>query len=365
MNVLRLLLTAGLMAATANLVADSHEAAGEANAKALIGHAQSAVGQVVRAAQAEPKLDTGKSEAKPFWEAMKGLNESLYKAETGLSLQDQTFFSNVAAARAQVIQADVALTMNGGGSSTVQSSMKTLSELVTRLDDSFSLETARASHGDELSKAEVSKLEQLHAQQEDLMKKLDQVERNAARNNKAMQAGIKKMREESKKIRGAKRTAAGFATGFRSARLMSSWMWGWHWWWGPWGAWCPGWIDINIDIWVDWIDVTPFDWALVDAGVNIDDLDLAELSEADLAEYDGFLADGDFSLNDDDMRAMTSDMELGWDAVDSDAGLDVMQGMESNYDAAPFEPEFEANTFEDHGMSDFGGGFDDFGDGDW
>ena len=364
MKLLKPLFAIGLMVLSAHLLADSHEASGQANAKALIGHAQSAVGQVVRAAQADPKLDAGKSEAKPFWEAMKGLNESLDKAETGLSLQDQTFFSNVAAARAQVIQADVALTMNGGGSAAVQTSMKTLTELVTRLDDNFSKETARAKKGDKLSKEEVSKLKQLQAQQKDLMKKLDQVERNAAKNNKEMQAGIKKMREESKKIRRAKRTAAGFAAGFMSARLMSSWMWGWHWWWGPWGVWCPGWIDINIDIWVDWIDVAPFDWDLVDMGVDIGDLDLADLSDADLAASDDFLAGGDFSLDDNDMRALTSDMELGWDAVDSDAGMDVMNGMESNFDDAPYEPAFEANTFDGHGMSDFGGGFDDFG-GDW
>ena len=142
-------------------------------------------------------------------------------------------------------------------------------------------------------------------------------------------------------------------------------MWGWHWWWGPWGVWCPGWIDINIDIWVDWIDVAPFDWDLMDLDVDISDLDLTDLSDDDLSATDDFLAGGDFSMDDDDMRAITSDMELGWDAVDSDAGMDIMHDMESNYDDAPYEPDFEANTFDDHGMSDFGGGFDDFGGGDW
>ena len=365
MRVIQSLIAIGLMLFTANLLADSHAAAGQADARSLIGHAQSAVGQVVKAAQADPQLDTGRSEAKPFWEAMKGLNTSLDKAETGLSLQDQTFFSNVAAARAQVIQADVALTMNGGGSAAVQSSMKILSELVTRLDDNFSMESARLKQGDKLTRAERQQLDQLKKQQRDLMKKLDQVERNAAKNNKEMQAGIKKMREQSKKIRNARRTTAGFVGGFLAARMLSSWMWGWHWWWGPWGVWCPGWIDINIDIWVDWIDVVPYDWDLVDVGVDIGDLDLMDLSDADLAATDDFLAGGDFSLDDNDMRAMTSDMELGWDAVESDAGMDIMQGMESNYDDAPYEPAFEANTFEDHGMSDFGGGFDDFGGMDW
>ncbi len=364
MKTVQSIITIGLMLFAANLLADSHEAAGQADAKALISHAQQAVGQAVRAAQADPQLDAGKSEAKPFWEAMKGVNESLDKAETGLSLQDQTFFSNLAAARAQVIQAEVAVTMNGGGSAAVQSSMKTLTALVTRLDDNFSKESVRAKQGGKLTKTERQQLDRLKKQQRDLMKKLDQVERNAAKNNKAMQAGIKKMREQSKKVRNARRNTAGFASGFLAARMMSSWMWGWHWWWGPWGVWAPGWIDINIDIWVDWIDVAPYDWDLVDMDVDIGDLDLADLSADDLAATDDFLADGDFSLNDDDMRAMTSDMELGWDAIEGDAGMDIMNGMESNYDDAPYEPAFEANTFEDHGMSDFGGGFDDFG-GDW
>lgn len=351
-----------LLLFTSIVMADSHEAAGQADARALIGHAQSAVGQVVRAAQSDPQLDAGKSEAKPFWEAMKGVNESLDKAETGLSLQDQTFFSNLASARALVIQAEVAVTMNGGGSAAVQSSMKTLSELVARLDDNFSKESVRAKQGNKLTKTERQQLDRLKKQQRDLMKKLDQVDRNAAKNNKAMQAGIKKMREQSKKIKRARRNASGFASGFLAARMMSSWMWGWHWWWGPWGVWAPGWIDINIDIWVDWIDVVPYDWDLVDMDIDIGDLDLTDLSDADLVASDDFLVSGDFSLDDDDLRAMTSDMELGWDAVESDSGMDVMDGMESNFDDAPYEPAFEANTFDDYGMDDFGG---DFGGGDW
>ena len=275
------LLTLTLLVA-APLAAESHEASDQADAAALLNSAQRAVGQVVRAAQANPSLDAGKAEAKPFWDAMKQVNEALEKAQTGLSLKDDTFFTNLAAARAQVIQAEVALRMSGGGNEVLSSSMATLSGLVAKLDDNYSKEAARLKQGGDLTRDERRQLDELKQQQEDLMAKLDQVERNAAKNNEEMQEGINMIREQSEKVKKSGNTAAGFVGGFLAARLMSSWMWGWHWWWGPWGAWCPGWIDINIIIWDDWLDVALYDWALVDAAVDIGglDLDLLDISDA-------------------------------------------------------------------------------------
>ena len=76
MKILHSLMAAGLLLSSANLLADSREGAEHANAKALIGHTQFAVGQVVRAAQSDPQLDADRSEGRPFCEVMKGLNAS-------------------------------------------------------------------------------------------------------------------------------------------------------------------------------------------------------------------------------------------------------------------------------------------------
>ena len=77
-------------------LADAHESAGQADASKLLSKSQRAVGQVVRAAQANPKMAVGNASSKPFWDAMKEVNEALDKAQTGLTLKDDTFFSNLA-----------------------------------------------------------------------------------------------------------------------------------------------------------------------------------------------------------------------------------------------------------------------------
>ena len=359
-SVFKMLTVALFVFMAMNSLAAEDTQANKINAKALLDNAQRAVGQVVRAAQANPQLKGGGSKSKPFWDAMKQINVSLDKAQTGLALKDDTFFNHLASARAQVYQAEVAISMTGGGDTALNSSMKTLSGVITRLDEGYSKDAVRARSDEKLTATEEKQLDKLIAQQADLMKKLDQVERNAARNSKEMRAGIKKIREQSKQLKRARNRASAF----HSARIMSSWMWAWHWWWGPWGVWCPGWIDINIIIWDDWLDVVDYDWAMIDYVVDVDDLaldSLDDISDAELSDADDYLEDNDFSLDDGDLQSITSDMDLGWGAVESDSGHEVMDSYEDNFDSVPFERDFEPSTFDSYGMDDFGGGFDDFG----
>ncbi|WP_428027405.1 hypothetical protein [Altererythrobacter sp.] len=360
---------------------------GQMDAAELITRSQRAVGAVVRAARAAPQLDSSKSEAKPFWKAMKELNEALDKAQTGMTLKDDTFFTGLASAHGQVIQADVAITMSGANNAALTKAMQTLTGLVTTLDQNYSKEAARLRKGGELTKEERRQLDELKKQQKEIMAKLDQVERNAAKNNKKMQEGIKKIRREAEKIRRAGYTSSGFVDGFIASRIMSSWMWGWHWWWGPWGAWCPGWIDINIIIWDGWIDAVPYDWGYVDVAIDIDyvalelDMGTLDISDADLIAADDYLIDQEFDINDGDLVAMTDELDLGWDDVQTQDGLDIQDMVEHNFEEVPFDmgSEAEIESFEDYAMDDFGedfgtmdlgfdfdaesfDGFDDFGD---
>lgn len=339
--------------------------ANQATAADLIREAQRAVGQVVRAAQTDPNLKTDNADAKPFWQAMKYLNESLEKAETGLTIQDDTFFSNLATAVAAVQQAEIALTMNASSNAAVTSGMGTLAGIVRALDDNYSKEAARVDQGDKLTAAEKKQLKDLKAKAGELEKKLGEVEKKAAKNDKNMQEGIEKIRQEAKKIRKASRTANGLAAAMVASRFMSGMVWGWHWWWGPWGYWGPGWIDINIIIWDDWIDVCPYDWDLADSYIDTSDLglDTIDFEAEELADTGDWLDEGDFSLSDADMVDLTDNLDVGWDEVDTDAGAAVMQGMESNFDAMPYEPEpmMPMDTFDDFGgYDDFGGDFGDW-----
>ena len=338
----------------------SAQDAQQANASDLIKSAQRAVAQVVNAAQNDPSLKQDKAEAKPFWDAMKDLNHNLERTQTGLTLKDDTFFTSSASARSNFAQADIGVTMSGSGDQAVAGAMATLGGIITSLNENYSKEAARLKQGGELTATERQQLDKLIAQQDELMKKLDEVEKNVGKNDENIKAGIEKIRKNSQKIRNSRRTGAGFAGAFFAGAFMYDWLWGWHWWWGPWGGWCPGFIDINIIIWDDWIDDYDYDWDLVDDYIDVGELGLDDLDidDAELAASSEFLDAGDFSLQDGDLAELTSDLDYGWDDVSTDVGTEIRENYESNFDnSAIYERELPVETFQDHSMNDFGGDF--------
>lgn len=349
------------------LLAGVAEAKGtqQANASDLIRNAQRAVGVVVRVAKNYATLSSADAKSKPFWDAMKDLNENLAKAETGLTLKDNTFFSSLASASAGYAQAKIGIIMSGSSNQLLDKAMGTLSGILNTLNENYSKEAARLKKGGKLNDAEKKKLDKLIAQQDELLSKLDKVEKNVASNNEKIKKGIKKIRENSKKIKNSRYTTAGFAGGFFAAHMTYDLLWGWHWWWGPWGGWCPGFIDANVIVWDDWVDHYEYDWGLVDDYVDAGDLELdtIDIDASGLAESDAFLDNGDFGLADGDLEAMTSDLEHGWDDVSTDTGAEIMKGIDSNLDnSAVYEREEPIETFQDYGMDDFG---DDFGGSDF
>ena len=346
-------------------VAEAREAK-QANASELIGSAQRAVGMVVRAARDDATLSSDNAKAKPFWDGMKDLNENLAKAETGLTLKDKTFFSSLASASAGFAQAKIGLIMSGNSSQKIDEAMGTLSAILDTLNQNYSKEAARLKQGGKLTDAEKQQLDRLIAQQDVLLSRLDVVEKKISSNNAEIKKGIKKIRKNSKKIKRSKYTAAGFAGGFFAAHTTYDLLWGWCWWWGPWGSWCPGFMDVNVIIWDDWVDHYEYDWVLIDHYVDVADLELDSINidDAELVESDAFLDDGNFGLADGDLEEMTSDLDHGWDDVSTDTGAEIMEGTDSNLDnSAIYDTESPIETFEGRGMDDFGGDFggSDFG----
>lgn len=336
------------------------------NAADLMGSAQRALGMVVRAAKKETTLSLNSAKAKPFWDAMKDLNVNLAKAETGLTLKDNTFFSSLASASAAYAQAKIGLVMSGASNPSIDKPMDTLQGIIESLNNNFSKEAARLKQGGKLTAAEKKKLDKLIAQQDALLAKLDKVEKNVAANNKEIKKGIKKIRENSKKIKNSRHTAAGFAGAFFAAHLTYDLLWGWHWWWGPWGGWAPGFININVVIWDDWVDHYVYDWDLVDDYVDVADLemDAIDIGDADMLASEAYLNDGDFGLGEGDLQEITSDLDYGWDDVSTDTGAEIMNSYDSNLDnSSVYETEAPIETFQDYGMDDMGGGFGggDFG----
>ena len=331
----------------------------QASALDLIKSAQRAVGQIAKSAQSDATLNPDKAEAKPFWDAMKELNEALDKTHTGAILKDSTFFSSLATVSALTKQAEVAYTMNNSSNPHVEEGISALSGIVRTLDDNYSKESARLKQGGDLSATERQQLEKLKAQQKELLKKLDDVEKNAANNNDEMKKAIEEIRKNSRRISNSRWGVGDFVGSMIAARMMSDWLWGWHWWWGPWGGWCPGIISINIDIWDVWVDDYIYDWDLLDVYVDVAELELyaIDIDEYELLETTDWLESSDFDFDDGDLAELSSDLDYGWDDVSTDAGEEVMRGMEQNLNQVPYEPDFEVETFDDYGMDDFGGDF--------
>jgi len=354
----------------------SAPAADTANAADLIRAAQRVLGQVVKTAREDPILEPDGADAKPFWEAMKIANESLDKADTALTLEDDTFHSNLALAVAAVQQAEIALVMNGSENAALSSSMDDLANITTALDENYSKEAARLNGSEKLTRSERQQLDKLKAQQDELDKKLAEVEKTVGKDSEEIKKGIADIRRSSKQVRNATYTSAGFVGAMFASRMMWGWTWGWHWWWGPMGWWGPGYIGINIGIYDLWFDSAIYDWAIVDTYLDVAALDLEldladayfadEFDAVDLDETGAWFDDNDFGLEEGDLLELTEDIPGGWDDVESDVGLEVMDGFQQNFDSMPFEPDFGGaiDTFDDFGgYDDFGGGFDDFGGG--
>lgn len=359
-KITRQLLPATLVAFSL-LLSMAPASAEQASADDLVKSAQRAVGQVVRAAQDDPALKPDDAQAKPFWDAMKNLNESLDKALTGLMLKDATFFSSLASVSALAKQAEVAYQMNDSKDPHVAEGIESLTKIVEALDSNYSKEAARLKEGGDLSSSERQQLEKLKAQQAEMLKKLGEVEKNAANNNKEMQDAIKEMRRQSRRISDSRWGVGDFVGSMIAARVISDWLWGWHWWWGPWGGWCPGFISINIDIWDVWIDDYDYDWALLEAEIDIVGLGLhdIDIDDFEVLEAESFLEETDFRLDEGDLVDLSSDLDVGWADVTGDVGAEIMDGYESNFEEVPYQESFEVESFEDYGLDDLGDAFDD------
>ena len=355
-------LSLALVVAVLHLAGPAHAGQpSQLNAEDLLNAAQQSLAYVVSVSRADAALSADDASNKPYWDGLQDTGTNLEQAKTALAARDDKFFTAMASANAGYVQAEIALLMNGNSNPKIASGMKSLGGTLETLGENYSREAARLKQGGELTAAEQAQLDKLIAQQDELMKKLDEVEKNVAKNNAEMKAGIEKIRKESQKIRRSRSNVGGFVGGFFAAHYVYDWIWGWHWWWGPWGGWCPGYIDIGIIVWDDWSAGLVYDWDIVDDYIDVAELEY-ELLELDDALYDeslSYLDDGDFGF-DGDMGELTQELEFGWDDVYTDTGMELVEQVEENLDvSAIYERSAPVETFEDYGIDDFGGA--DFG----
>ncbi len=89
----------------------------------------------------------------------------------------------------------------------------------------------------------------------------------------------------------------------------------------------------------------------------LDGAQTGDIDEYQLLETGSWLEDSEFLLDGGELTALTDEFDIGWQDVSGDAGADLLNGYESNFDQTPYEDAFEIETFEDYGLDDLGDAF--------
>lgn len=316
----------------------------EVNAADLVKAADRAIGYAVaRASESDdPALSQENEEAKPFWQALARLNEAVEKVDRGLTLQDETFHTNLALATSAVEEVKITFGMAEARDSAVIEGIEKTDVALALLRDNYSKEAARLKKGGDLTPEEVAQLEKMKEKQAELQKRLEEVEGKVA-NNETLKKGVQQLKKKSQQVSNCRSDVPGFLFAMTAMNIMNGWLWGWHWWWGPWGPWAPSYIVIVQDIYVDALPYFDYDWDLVD-----DYVDYADYEE--LAGYD-------LEVEFDDAEFEAVDTVLDPD----DFVLPGAETMDMSADELAHEGEMDVMTLDDFNVpADFG----DFGAGD-
>ena len=335
----------------------------EVNAADLVKAADRAIGYAVSKAResSEAALSQDNEEAKPFWQALGRLNEAVDKVDRGLTLQDETFHTNLALATSAVEEVKITFGMTGARDSAVIEGIEKTDVALALLRDNYSKEAARLKKGGDLTPEEVAQLEKMKGQQADLQKRLEEIEAKVA-NNETLKKGVQQLKKKSQQVSSCRSDVPGFLFAMTAMNIMNGWLWGWHWWWGPWGPWVPGYVVVIQDIYVDAIPYLDYDWALADDYVDyaayeeLEGYDLAV--ELDAAEFDAV----DTALDPNDFVFPGSEaMDMSADELAYEGEMDVMTLDDFNVpadfgDFGAGDVDLGAMDMMDMDM----GGFDDF-----
>ncbi len=327
------------------------------NAAELIKGADRAVGYVVKTAREskDAALSSSNDDSRPFWQAVKKLNEALNKVDRGLFLKDETFFTSLADATSAVEEVKITLSMSGSKDPSVQEGVEKVDAAVSLLREHYSKEAVRRKQGGELSEEERAKLNQMKEKQAELEQKLTELEGKVGKNETLIK-GIQEVRNKSQQVAHSNNNVSGFLFAMTAMSVISGLIWGWHWWWGPFGAWGPGFSFGFTEIYVDTIIVVDvdYDWDLADEYVDTMDLDLeVELDDLELEQMDEYLDESDFEISDNMLEDFSSD------ELEFEGEMDVTDTADSeDLDVGDFSG--EEDTFEEDFEVDMGDLDDEF-----
>jgi hypothetical protein len=329
----------------------------KADAKTLLDDANKALAAMIKAARADDDLDPKQAENKPFWRSTQLIAKNLKLANTGLAAKSNDFFKGIAEACQAEDQMKVDWELTDSNNKQVLENGKKLGHAIALLRTDSSKEAARKKKGGELTAKEKAEFEKIKSQQKELLVKIAKLE-NASQKGKALEKGLSEMKKQANHIISEPITLdayiatlyllddqIGLIRGYeyyvdkpRRADYLV----------------LVDWTNTYETSYYQWETSVSYEWALVDASIDIhenEEVDVSEsVSNEEIGSEESYVENESFDMSEAEEQEV---------AADEDADEEVASDDDSMEDAS--DDEGEDVTDDDAGDDDVGGS-DDAGD---
>jgi len=325
---------------------------GKQNAGQLLQSAKESLAYTAKAARnAGEKLSPETPTAKPFLLSLKKINDALGDADTGLKEKNPEFFKAVDAARSGVAEMQATWDLTGSDDRNVMAGAKKLGGDIIALHENYSPLAARRAKGGELTAAEKAKFNKIQAQQAALDKKLAALAAKY-KNNKALGAGVKQIRNKANRIAKAKPSVASYTGAIDLLSSIAGLIAGYSYY-VPASA-RSEWVTIE-SVPSSWsyqsvYEEYSYEWSSVEESVEIYDSESIEVSETEIEEEETYLEETSVEMTEEEETEVAEESEeVSAEEINAD---DLESEQEEVAEAAEEEemaPEDEATSDADAG----------------
>lgn len=189
-------------------VPTAHAAVRKADARTLLGMAQTGLSQMVRAGQASSgRLDRGRSEQRPYWSALDKMGPALQRVRAGMVARDSSFFRALEDGSADLAELKVVWARTGAPDAAVSAALRVLSSSYELLRTGYGREAVRHRMAFALMPAERERFLRIQRTQERLAQVLrDLEERARRRGDEAARAELARMAGDAWRVASAQLT---------------------------------------------------------------------------------------------------------------------------------------------------------------
>jgi hypothetical protein len=190
------------------LSAPSAHAVEKADARALLGMAQTGLSQAARAAQAsEGRIDRSRPDQRPFWTAFDKMGSALQRVRAGMASRDSSFFRALEDGSADLAELKVVWARTGAPDLAVSGALRVLSTSYELLRTGYGREAVRHRMGLGLMPGERARFLRIQQTQQRLVYVLrDLEERARRRGDEIMRAELNRMAEDAYRVASAQLT---------------------------------------------------------------------------------------------------------------------------------------------------------------